>query len=249
MMLKDKFVLITGGAGGLGQEIIKQCVENGAHLAVMDNNQEGLDNLKKRFPECAVYLTDITNPEQVATSVKHWFSLTNRIDVLINNAGIMFNKPLVQFGSAGIEKHDVTSWKKVIDVNLNGVFYVTAEVASLMLEKRTKGVIVNISSISSAGNRGQSAYSAAKAAVNALTATWARELGPMGIRVVAIAPGYTDTEATHKALNPTLIRHIISEVPLRRLGRPEEIAAGVLAAVENDFFTGTVLHLNGGMVL
>ena len=118
-----------------------------------------------------------------------------------------------------------------------------------MVVSRTKGVIVNISSISASGNAGQSAYSAAKAGVNALTKVWAKELGPMGIRVVAVAPGFCDTKSAHNALSESVLTQIVQDVPLRRLGRPEEIAAGVVAVIENGFIHGKVIQIDGGLVV
>ena len=129
------------------------------------------------------------------------------------------------------------------------MFYVTRSVAEKMVQKRTRGVIVNISSVSAGGNAGQSAYSAAKAGVNALTATWAQELGLLGIRVVGVAPGFTDTDSTHAAVTSDVLRNTIQKVPLRRLGRPQEIAQCVLSVLQNDFITGTTLEIDGGLRL
>ncbi len=249
MNLEKKSVLLTGGVAGIGREIAQKLMERGACLAVVDINPSGLEQLAAELPGCVTYLCDISDPAQVDECVERWFEKQGHIDILINNAGILFNKPLVRFGPGGVEKHDAASWQKVIDVNLSGTFYMTSSVAAKMLQKRTRGLIVNISSISAAGNRGQSAYSAAKAGVNALTATWAKELGVMGIRVVGLAPGYSDTPSTHKVLSEDMLRQIKSEVPLRRLGRAEEIANGVMAVIENDFFNGKVLALDGGMVI
>ncbi len=249
MKIRGKSVLLTGGVKGIGRAIAEKLADRGALLAVLDVDEAGLFRLKKEMPSCDTYLCDITDPKQVQSCVDDWFERRESIDILINNAGILFNKPLVQFGPGGIEAHDADSWRRVIDVNLSGTFYMTASVAAKMLKKRTRGVIVNISSISAGGNRGQSAYSAAKAGVNALTATWAKELGVMGIRVAAVAPGYSDTPSTHDVLSEEMLKLIKSEVPLRRLGRAEEIALGVLSVIENDFFNGKVLPLDGGMVI
>jgi 3-oxoacyl-[acyl-carrier protein] reductase len=129
------------------------------------------------------------------------------------------------------------------------VFYVTGCVVQQMLATRTSGVVVNISSVAASGNAGQSAYSAAKAGVNALTSTWAKELGPMGIRFAAVAPGFTQTEAMQRGLSEAMLKETIRKVPLRRLGTPDEIAQGVIAVIENDFFNGKVFELDGGLVL
>ena len=125
----------------------------------------------------------------------------------------------------------------------------TVAVIEKMITTRTKGVVLNIGSISAAGNPGASAYSAAKAAVHALTRTWATELGPMGIRVIAIAPGFMDTDSARAATSETALRETIKRVPLRRLGKTEEVADAVVAVIENDFFNGKVFELDGGLSL
>jgi 3-oxoacyl-[acyl-carrier protein] reductase len=137
----------------------------------------------------------------------------------------------------------------VISTDLNSVFYVTLNVVEKMVLKRTKGVIANISSVCAAGNAGQSAYSAAKAGVNALTAVWAKELSPWGIRVVGIAPGYTDTESTRKVMNDEVLKDLVSRVPLRRLGNVSEIARFILHALTNDFIIGKTIEIDGGLVI
>ena len=175
--------------------------------------------------------------------------LSGAADVLINNAGVLYSAPLVKITPAGVERHDVAMWNKVLAADLNSVFFMTVCVVEKMITTRTKGVIVNISSVSAAGNAGQSAYSAAKAGVNALTAVWAKELSLMGIRVVAVAPGFTETESTRQALSEAVLRETVKKVPLKRLGRPEEIADGVISVIENDFFNGKVFELDGGLVL
>jgi 3-oxoacyl-[acyl-carrier protein] reductase len=143
----------------------------------------------------------------------------------------------------------VAMWNRVLAADLSSVFLMTLCVVEKMITARTKGVIVNISSVSAAGNAGQSAYSAAKAGVNALTAVWAKELSLMGIRVVAVAPGFTETESTRQALSEAVLRETVKKVPLKRLGRPEEIADGVLSVIKNDFFNGKVFELDGGLVI
>jgi 3-oxoacyl-[acyl-carrier protein] reductase len=125
----------------------------------------------------------------------------------------------------------------------------TKHVVEAMLKKRSKGVIVNISSVSAKGNAGQSAYSAAKAGIEALTKVWAKELAPMGIRAFAVAPGFCDTPSTHGALNEKVLQETVSRVPLRRLGRAEEIAAFVVSGIKNDYLNGKILEIDGGLVI
>jgi 3-oxoacyl-[acyl-carrier protein] reductase len=143
----------------------------------------------------------------------------------------------------------VEEWRQVLGANLDSVFFMTVCVVAQMIAERRKGVIVNISSVAAAGNAGQTAYSAAKAGVNAMTATWAKELGPLGVRVVAVAPGFMDTPSTRAALSDSLLKEVERRAPLRRLGRPEEVAQAVVSAIENDFFHGKVLELDGGLIV
>ena len=116
-----------------------------------------------------------------------------------------------------------------------------------MVKTRTRGVVINISSVSASGNAGQSAYSAAKAGVESLTVTWAKELGPWGIRVAGLAPGFTETPSTHNAIAENILEQIRKEVPIGRLGEPSEVAHAVQFLIENDYINGVTLKLDGGL--
>jgi 3-oxoacyl-[acyl-carrier protein] reductase len=247
--LTGKNVIITGGTKGIGRAIAGAMLDEGANIAVFDIDTAGLDDFKNNHPDAYGYECDLTDPDQVEKSVDELYKEFGRIDVLVNNAGLLYNSPLIRFAPGGIQKHNYKMWDKVLRTNLSSVFYTTTNVAEKMILKRTKGVIANISSVCASGNRGQSAYSASKAGVNALTATWAKELGMMGIRVVGIAPGYTDTISTHDVMNEEALKEIKKDVPLRRLGTADEISAGVLAVIKNDFFNGKVFELDGGLIL
>jgi 3-oxoacyl-[acyl-carrier protein] reductase len=146
-------------------------------------------------------------------------------------------------------RHRIETWESTIRSNLTATFVLTSHVAEHMAANRTKGVIVNISSISASGNPGQTAYSAAKAGVEAMTSVWARELGPLGIRSVAIAPGFVATPSTDAAMSADALAELRRRTPLLRLGKPEEIAAAVAFAIDNDFLTGTTIAVDGGLVL
>jgi 3-oxoacyl-[acyl-carrier protein] reductase len=139
-------------------------------------------------------------------------------------------------------------WDAVIGVNLTGVFLCSREAAAQMIECGNGGVIVNISSISRVGNAGQSNYSAAKAGIESMGVVWAKELARYGIRVGSVAPGFTDTEIV-AAMRPEMRDKLTAPVPLKRLGKPEEIAHAVQFIFENDFFTGRCLELDGGLRL
>lgn len=248
MEIFGKNVLVTGGARGLGYALCKHLVEDrGANVGILDIDADGVE-VSGRSLKAWTRACDVTNEAQVAAAVSAFADEFGAIDILVNNAGIIYSAPLVNFLSHE-RRHSVAMWDKVIDTNLRSVFLMSSYVAERMQAKRTRGVIVNISSISAQGNPGQSAYSAAKAGVNALTAAWARELGLLGIRVVAVAPGFADTESTRSALSETVLADWIKRVPLRRLAKVEEIVSGIVAAIENDYFNGKVLELDGGLEL
>lgn len=249
MELPGKKVIVTGGVRGLGRAMVEKLVCKEALVTVLDINAAGFSELLERHPGVNCQACDVTDYDDVVRITREYHETFGCADVLINNAGVLYSEPLLKIAAAGIERHSQATWNKVLAADLSSVFYVTACVAERMVTSRTKGVILNISSVAASGNPGQSAYSAAKAGVNALTAVWAKELGPMGIRVVAVAPGFTETESTREALSEAVLRETIKRVPVRRLGKPEEIAAGVIAVLENDFFNGKVFELDGGMIV
>lgn len=249
MELRGKKVIVTGGVRGLGRCIVEELIAREADVTVFDLNAQGLTDLCEQYDNVNCVECDVANYDQVVDATTQYHEEFNSADVLVNNAGILYSAPLVKITPSGIEKHDIAMWNKVLETDLSSVFYMTACIAEKMVSTRTKGVIVNISSVSAAGNAGQSAYSAAKAGVNALTATWAKELSLMGIRVVAIAPGFIDTESTKESLSNAALQVITKEVPMRRLGKPQEIAHGVISVIENDYFNGKVYELDGGLVI
>ena len=248
MHISNAKIIVTGGAGGLGSSLIDKLFSSGAQVAAVDIDAKGLQLLKDRHPSLYCMECDLTDAGRIEEQIEAYYDKFGSPQVLVNNAGMLFSAPLIKLG-ANIEKHDPTAWDKVLAINLSSVFYITRCVVEKMILKRTRGVVVNISSVSAAGNAGQSAYAAAKAGVEALTTVWAKELSPMGIRFAGLAPGYTDTASTHQALSESNLKEIVREVPLRRLGKPEEIAAGIVALIENDFFNGKVMPLDGGLIV
>ena len=249
MELSGKKVIVTGGVRGLGRAMVDSLIKNDAVVTVFDLNIAGLDELRKQQANVTCVECDVSDYDQVVTATSRYHDDFSAADILINNAGILYSEPLIRITPAGVRKHDPAMWNKVLAADLSSVFYMTSCVVEKMITTRTRGVIVNISSVSAAGAAGASAYSAAKSGVNALTAAWAKELSPMGIRVVAVAPGFTDTDSTKEAVSETALRETIKRVPLRRLGKPEEIAAGVLSVIGNDFFNGKVMELDGGLII
>jgi 3-oxoacyl-[acyl-carrier protein] reductase len=242
--MRGKQIIVTGGVKGLGRAMVEKLVSRECNVTVFDIDVAGFDELQKSGVRCVA--CDVTNYEQVNAAVEEFSGVP---DVLINNAGILYSEPLIRITEDGLKLHAQETWDRVLRTNLTSVFYMTAPVVAKMVTTRTKGVVVNIGSVSAAGNPGASAYSAAKAAVHAVTQAWARELGPLGIRVLAIAPGFMDTDSAHAATSETALRETIKRVPLRRLGKAEEVAAAVVAAIENDFFNGKVFELDGGLIV
>lgn len=247
MKLSNKNVLITGGAGGLGHEIALRFSNlEGANVGILDIDKKGVENIQEDH-QIWSRVCDVTDQQQVERAVEEFIEEKGSVDVLINNAGSIYSAPLINILGGDKRKHSLEKWDDIIRLNLRSVFILSSTVADHMIRKRTKGVIVNISSISAKGNPGQGAYSASKAAVEALTVAWGRELGIMGIRVVAIAPGFMDTPSTKAALSESVLEDWIRRVPLRRLGKPEEVCNGIISIIENDYFNAQTFVLDGGL--
>ena len=244
MEVKGAVALVTGAAQGLGLAIARRLADEGATVVVADRNAEAIAALPPGLEGVSM---DVTDPEQVKMEVAGIVERHGRLDILVNNAGVIFSEPFVNIMNPAGIMHDYGRFRASLMVNLDSVFIVTAAVVEHMVKGRTKGAIVNISSISACGNEGQTAYSAAKAGVNAMTVTWSKELGRWGIRSNAVAPGFIGTDSTREALNETVLKHIQSNTPLRRLGQADEVAQAVIALVENDFINGVVLDVNGGL--
>jgi len=245
LSLEGKYCIVTGGSSGLGAAIVSQLLAEKAKPIVFDIDPKATETSSEvHFVQC-----DVTDEQQIESAVQKVMEESGRIDVLVNNVGILFSAPLISLGADGLKLHDSQMWDRVLSTNLSSAFYMSKHVVACMLKKRTKGVIVNISSVSARGNAGQSAYAAAKAGLEAMTKVWAKELPPMGIRVFAVAPGFCDTDSTHAVMNEQILKETVGRVPLRRLGRAEEIAAFVMAGIKNEFLNGKILEIDGGLVI
>lgn len=246
MEIKNAIILVTGGAKGLGLAISTRLWELGAKVIVADLDTQAWSALPKDIEKFAV---DVTNPSAVKTMVSDIVKQHGRIDVLVNNAGIIFSEVMVNIMNPTGMMHNYNRFRQSVTANLDSVFVMTSAVVEQMVRHRIKGTIINISSISARGNEGQTAYSASKAGVNAMTVTWSKELGKLGIRCNAVAPGFINTDSTRTALNESLIRHIESNTPLRRLGEPSEVAKAVVSLIDNDFINGVILNVDGGLTI
>ncbi len=251
MNLQDKVIVITGGAQGLGLEMARMCADNDAALALIDMNAEQLTAAATelratgvRVETYAANVADETSVEQTFAAIAADFG---GIDGLINNAGILRDGLLLKYKDGQLTgKMPLQQFQSVIDVNLTGVFLCGREAAALMVQTGRKGVIINMSSVARGGNMGQTNYAASKAGVVAMTVTWARELGRYGIRVGASAPGVIRTAMTD-AMKPEARDRLVAMKPVGRLGEAAEIAHTAKYIFENDFFTGRVVEIDGGI--
>jgi 3-oxoacyl-[acyl-carrier protein] reductase len=253
MDIKNKVVAITGGARGIGKAIASAFAERGARIALVDLVPADLEaargELAARGVEVRAYPANVAKEVEVAAALERVVADFGRLDVMINNAGIIKDAMLVKVrDGAVVGKMSLEQWQAVIDVNLTGVFLCGREAAEHMIRLGHGGVIVNIASISKAGNAGQSNYSAAKAGVTALAVVWARELARFGIRAASIAPGFTRTDIL-SAMPPEMLEKMTAPVPLKRLGLPDEVAHAAVFIAENDYFTGRSIDLDGGLRL
>ena len=253
MQLKDKVAVVTGGARGIGKAIATACAERGATVALLDLNQPDLDATCAEFAargfKVSGHSLNVAKEDDVIRVLDDVVAAHGRLDVLVNNAGIIKDALLVKVkDGAVVAKMTLAQWQAVIDVNLTGVFLCGREAAERMIKLGHGGVIINISSISRAGNMGQSNYSAAKAGVAAMATTWGKELARYGIRTGAIAPGFIKADIL-SAMPPEALEKVTAPVPLKRLGLAEEIAHTAVYIVENDFFTGRCIDIDGGLRL
>ncbi|EKO3419310.1 SDR family oxidoreductase [Vibrio fluvialis] len=250
MNLRDSVIVITGAGQGLGQMIAVTLAQAGADLALLDMNEQGLLDTQKQChmlsAKAIYYVMDVTNEAQVMKTFEDIVIDFGHVDGLINNAGILRDGLLVKVKDGQISKMSLEQFDTVMNVNVTGTFLCGREAAVKMIETKRKGVIINISSVARAGNIGQTNYSASKAAVATMATSWARELARYGIRAAAIAPGIVHT-AMADQMKPEAIERLKQMVPVGRMGEPGEIAHAAKYILENDYFTGRVLEIDGGM--
>lgn len=252
MRLQDKVTLITGGAAGIGKATAERFAQEGALVVIGNvNEQAGNDVVKTLGPKASFQVVDVTNRQAVQTWIDAIVQQYGRIDVLVNNAGIVRDGQLVKFKDGEmVGQMSEPDFDKVIAINLKGVFN-CAQAAVPTMIKQGGGVILNASSVVGLdGNFGQTNYVATKAGVIGMSKVWARELGRYNIRVNVVAPGFTMTEIL-SAMPQKIIDGMVSKTPLARMGQPLDIANAYLflASDEASFITGAVLRVDGGIVV
>ena len=246
MELKDKVALVTGGGQGIGRVVGDNLATSGAHVVFGDINLENAEKSAKAIlangGSASATLLNVADPENVKEVFDSIVKEFKPLDILVNNAGITKDGLFVRM------KED--DWDRVLAVNLKGSFLCGQQAAKQMMKQR-QGTIVNIASIVGVmGNAGQANYSASKAGLIGLTKTMARELAPRNITVNAVAPGFIDTEMT-RVLDEKIKDKLIEQIPLSRLGLPDDIAHSVafLVSDRSSYITGQVINVNGGMLM
>ena len=244
MRLKDKVAIITGGSRGIGYATADAFLREGARVIIAASTQksadQAVDSLKEKHPNGVVagISPNLTSLEDVRSIFRAVTGTYGCVDILVNNAGVSESTPFTEYTEADFDR--------VMDLNVKGVFNASRAAVECMVPRK-QGVILSTSSmVSKYGQPSGLAYPTSKFAVNGLTVSLARELGPKGIRVNAVAPGITETDMM-KAVPREVIEPMIQQIPLRRLGRPEDIANAFvfLASEEASYITGVVLSVDG----
>ena len=240
-LLDGKICIITGGGRGIGKATAEKFSEEGATVIIAENDektgQSVADALKGKFIK-----TDVSNQESVNVLFQSVMDAYTRVDVLVNNAGILMDSTLT--------KMDEDQFDSVINVNLKGV-YLCGRAAADIMKEQGSGVILNASSVvAHNGNFGQTNYVATKSGVIGMTKVWARELGKEGVRVNAVAPGFIKTEMTAQ-MPEKIIKMMGEKVPVKRWGEVDDVANAYcfLASDEASYISGTVLNVDGGVVV
>ncbi|MFH2204214.1 MAG: SDR family NAD(P)-dependent oxidoreductase [Elusimicrobiota bacterium] len=245
-MSADRQILITGVSGAIGSKVAEYFLAKECRVFGMDITDRAPEACAKNdhftYAQC-----DLSDGEAAAGVIDAHIKDDGPVTHVINNVGLIFNSPLVKFEDGQITCHGFEEWNRVLSVSLSSAFYVSAACVKHLVPDGIKGTIINISSICAQGNPGQAAYSAAKAGLNGLTMALAKELGPLGIRVVSIAPGFLDTPSTLQAVREDRLMRIRRSTPLKRLGTVDDLNHAIQFVFDNEFYTGAVLNLDGGL--
>lgn len=253
METKTRVAIITGGANGIGKAAVWRFTKSGYRVAIWDNDDESGYKLQEEVgtEQVSYQHVDVTDPENVESALKQTYTLWSRVDVLINNAGILQDAQLIKYTDGEIvDQMSLHSFDNIINVNLRGVFICTRSVAPIMIMENYGRIINTASVVGIYGNFGQTNYVASKAGVIGMTRVWARELGKYNVTVNAVAPGFIETDMVRQ-MPEKILNMMIDRTPLRRLGKPEEIANVFyfIASEDASFINGAVISADGGVVV
>lgn len=245
----NRVAVVTGASRGIGKAMVRRLVQEGASVCMIDINEEALEKAFKELVEEGHYLlalkADVTGRQEVEAAFEEVVSRYGRIDVLVNNAGIIRDNLLFKMTDS--------NWESVMDVHLKGAFY-CSQAAQKYMVKQNYGRIINLSSTSALGNRGQANYATAKAGLQGLTKTLAMELGKFGITVNAVAPGFIETEMTQATAErmgisfEEMVERRVAGISVGRSGKPEDVAHAIVffGQEESGFVSGQVIYVAGG---
>jgi 3-oxoacyl-[acyl-carrier protein] reductase len=247
--LEGKVALVTGGSRGIGRAICVALAKRGAKVVINyasreDAAREAAAEVEAAGGQAVLSGFDVANAAAVTDAIKAIGKDHGGLDILVNNAGVAVNGLLMRFSDE--------QWKKVLDTNLAGAFHTIRAAAMLLLKAKSAGRIINITSVvGEMGNGGQLAYSASKAGLIGLTMSTARELASRGVTCNAVSPGYIETDMTATELPEAARAKLMDQIPLSRIGKPEDVADAVafLAGPEASYITGQVLRVNGGLLM
>jgi 3-oxoacyl-[acyl-carrier protein] reductase len=240
----ERWIIVSGAGGAVGRVVASHYAARGEKVLALDRTFGSVP----LQPEVVARTLDLTDEAAVRQALAEAIPASASIALLVNAVGLIWNEPTLSFKGAKLVPHGVASWRNVIEANLTAPFVVAAQVAARMA-RRGGGAIVNFSSIASEGNAGQAAYSAAKAGIEGMTRTMAIELGPLGVRVNALALGFIDVATTRDAVADERLQGYAQKTPVGRLGQLDDVISALGFLADNTFANGTIVKLDGGLRL
>jgi 3-oxoacyl-[acyl-carrier protein] reductase len=239
------WVIVSGAGGALGSVLAHRYAEAGRTVLALDQDATRLETLGG-IPGLMTATADLADPAALESALDAALPRREAIGLLVNAVGLIWNEPVLAVRGARFTAHAIGSFECVIRANLTAAFVTATRVAARMA-RTGRGVIVNFSSISAGGNTGQAAYSAAKAGIEGMTRAMAQELGPLGVRVNAIAPGFIDVATTRGAVAEPVLSEYSRHTPIGRIGTVEELAQAIDCLEANKFLNGVILPFDGGL--